>query len=165
MQGLLRTVDRNWPLGIFVVAALGSVLGSLFSTDCWTKAHLIGRLDPSTRGILYGSLATSAGALLGLTIASIAILLTLDGARPAVAEMQALDAWRILNATLLAAAGFLALDLLVSTVALGLDSGAAGRSGIETAVFAVSIIAFCELVVGGIAFAIVVLNLTHREGR
>jgi hypothetical protein len=163
LKSLFRAVDRSWPLGVFLVAGAGAIIGSLLSTDCWTKSHFIGHLDPTTRSVLYGSLATSAGALLGLIIASIAILLTLDENRERVAEMQGLDAWKILNTTLLAAAGFLALDLLVSTIALGVDSGVNGRSGIETAVFALSVIAFCEIVVGGLAFAIVVLNLTRRE--
>ena len=64
---------------------------------------------------------------------------------------------------MLAAATFLGLDLLVPTVALGVDSGTNPNAYFEGAALVVSVVAFCELAVGGIAFALVVLNLTKRD--
>lgn len=156
-------IDRAWPFVIVLVAGGCSLAVQIIWSELSNGPVLIGRLDPGTRGILYGSLATSAAALLGLTIAAIAILLTLDDNRTSVAEMQKLTAWEILNRTLLAAATFLGFDLLVSTVALGVDSGKHTNGYFEGAVLAVSVVAFCELAVGGIAFALVVLNLTGRD--
>lgn len=161
-SSIVKGVDRNWPVAI----AVGAGFGGLATWIAWSHISagpiLIGRLDPSTRSVLYGSLAGSAGALLGLTIASLAILLTLDETRPSVAAMQSLDAWGILNQTLLAATAFLALDLLLATIAIGVDSARRGESWVEAAVFAVSTAAFCELSVGVTAFGIVVRNVTGR---
>ena len=163
LRRVLRTVDRAWPLGAFVVGCLVSLSISARVTRGWERVDLVGRLDPTTRAILYGSLATSGGALLGLTMASIAILLTLDPARARVADMQSLDAWAILNMTLITAGAFLALVLLVSTVALGVDDRTSGNGILETVVTTVSVVAFAEFAVGGAAFAIVVHNLTSRN--
>lgn len=158
----LRSIDRTWPLTVLVAVGVSASAAYQLAAAFMTGPVLLQRLEPNIRGILYGSLATSAGALLGLTIASIAILLTLDEKREPVAEMQKLPAWRILNATLLTAATFLALTLLVSTIALGLDATKVGNVAIETAVFATACVAFAELAVGGAAFALIVVKLTHR---
>jgi hypothetical protein len=156
-------IDHAWPFVIFALAGGGSVALQIVWSQISAKPVLIGRLNPGTRAILYGSLATSAAALLGLTIAAIAILLTLDDGRTKVAEMQKLSAWSILNKTLLAAATFLGVDLLVSTIALGVDSDHGANGYVEGLVLAVSVVAFCELAVGGLAFALVVLNLTRQD--
>lgn len=163
VNDIVVKIDRSWPLVIVLAAGGGSLALQIVWSELSNGPVLIGRLDRGTRGILYGSLATSAAALLGLTIAAIAILLTLDDGRASVAEMQKLTAWEILNRTLLAAATFLGLDLLVSTVALGIDSGTNPNAYFEGTALVVSVVAFCELAVGGIAFALVVLNLTKRD--
>jgi hypothetical protein len=124
---------------------------------------LLAGLDPSTRTVLYGSIAGSAGALLGLTIASISILLTLDDERPRVKDMQSLPAWRILHITFLTAAGMFALALASSSIALAVDSGRPGIEWLEIAVVVVAATALVELVVAGLAFTIVVLNLTQQQ--
>lgn len=154
-------IDRHWPSTLVVLA-----VGVAVSYQTWAERSpnpiLIGRLDQSTRSILYGSLAGSAGALLGLTIATLAILLTLDDSREAVSEMRQISAWRVMNVTLLFAVGSLGATLALATFALGVDSHPAPNEQLELAVTAVASLAFAELAAGCIAFAIVVLNLTRK---
>lgn len=76
--------------------------------------------------------------------------------------MQAISAWRILNVTLLVAAACMGVTLALATIALGVDSQIAPKPNLEIAVVAIAALAFSELAIGGIAFAIVVLNLTRR---
>jgi multisubunit Na+/H+ antiporter MnhB subunit len=145
----------------------GVATGYAIAGSASKQPVLLARLDPTTRGIFYGSVAGSpgAGALLGLIIASLAILLTLDDARKSVKEMQTISAWRMLNMTLLVAAGCLAVTLALATIALGVDSRVAPNSDLEVAVVAVACLAFSELLIGGLAFAIVVLNIARRPQR
>jgi hypothetical protein len=121
---------------------------------------LLARLDPDTRTTLYGSLASSAGALLGFTIASLAILFTLDPDRPLVKRAQDHQLWAMLNRTLLVAAASLALVLVTATTALALDNGPEPCLPIEVAVFTLTVIAGLNLLIAGIAFALVVLGTT-----
>lgn len=162
VAGTARTVDRSWPITVFVACAAistGTYIGLVVTSD---EAVLLGRLNAPTRAVFYGSVSATSGALLGLIIASISILLTLDETRERVREMQSIPAWRILHVTLLAAAGFLAITLALSTIALGVDAADGGATRLEIAVFASCIVAFGELIVGGVAFALVVWKLTKR---
>lgn len=162
--GITSLIDHHWPWAVIVL--FGAPMAGGYSAASLTSTHptLLGALDPTTRGIFYGSLATSAGALLGLIIASLAILLTLDESRDRVKEMRELLAWRILNRTLLTAAAFMAVTLALSTLALALDSSTTPWPSIETAVASVATVAFFELIVGGLAFAVVVLKLVKPQG-
>lgn len=160
-MGLMTFVDRNWPTLPVPVVGGGVSLGYAIAAESSKPPVLLGRLTETTRGIFYGSVAGSAGALLGLIIASLAVLLTLDASRTAVREMQSISAWRILNRTLLVTAACLALTLALATIALGVDSSSGPNTDLEIAVVSIACLAFVELVVGGVAFAIVVLNLSR----
>ncbi len=162
-RSFLSWIDRSWPVVVAIVVGGGVGGGYALAAAESSSPIMIGRLDPGTRGVLYGSIGTSAGALLGLVIAAIAILMTLDPSREAVHEMQSIRAWRILNVTFLVAAAFLAITLVVSTIVLGVDSGKRGIPGLEMAVAAVAAVAFAELAVATAAFAVVVLNITRTS--
>jgi hypothetical protein len=154
-----RWLDTHWPLAALLVAGVPVFVGLVVWDVVADGPVFLARVEPTTRATLYGSVASSSGALLGLVIASIAILLTLDERRERVREMQSLRAWRVLNVTLLAAAGFLAATLAASTIALGIDTNSPGCNWVEATVVSLAATAFTELVVGGLAFALVVLNL------
>lgn len=159
---ILSWIDNNWPLFTFLLVG-GGVAAAVSS---WTVVAdgpvFVAKLNQPTRSVLYGSIGTTAGALLGLTIASLAILLTLDEGRPSVKEMRSLRAWPILHHTFLAAAAFFMLTLALSTLALGIDSGPRGSERLEIAVVTLATVALAELFVAGVAFALVVRNLTRR---
>ena len=163
VMGIATTIDRSWPTVLVPVVGGGVALGYEIAAHTSRQEVLLGRLDSTTRGILYGSVAGSAAALLGLVIASLAILLTLDESRPAVRDMQSITAWRILNLTLLVSAACLAVTLALATIALGVDSGHGVHRDLEVAVVAIASLAFAELSAGGLAFSIVVLNLTRKK--
>jgi hypothetical protein len=159
--GVGNWIDRHW--AVVTIAIVGGGVAASYSivVSFSKNPALVGKLDVTTRGLLYVSLATSAGALLGLTIASIAILTTLDPARQRVHDMQLLPAWRILHTTFLVAALFLAITLAISTVALGVDSAERPFQTLEIAVVTISSVAYAELVVAGLAFAVVVIQVTR----
>lgn len=158
MSGAFRSVDRHWPSVLWFVG-IGLVGGGY---ALWTylaeNDPLLARLEADTRTTLYGSLSSSAGALLGFTIAALAILFTLDPSRPLVARAQAHQLWTTLNKTLLAAAAALAVLLVAATTALAIDASREPCLWIEGVVFTISVVALLELVVAGFAFALVVIT-------
>ena len=156
-------LDHHWPSAIALLVGGGTGASYAIAASQSRSPIVLGRLAPGTRSILYGSIATSAAALFGLVIAAIAILTTVDSARPEVKEMRALPAWRLLHITFLAAAGFLASTLLLSTLALGVDSSVDGSPELEMAVVAIAAVAFAELAIATAAFSVVILNLTRKS--
>jgi hypothetical protein len=150
-------VDRHWAFAVSL--GLGGAIAAAYAI--WTELAkhdpLLARLSPSTRTSLYESVASSSGALLGFSIAALAILFTLDPARPLVRRAQEHQLWGMLNKTLLVAAGSLALTLVASTVALAIDGHTQPRVPIELVVFTLTVVAFLELTIAGIAFALIVL--------
>jgi len=156
-----NAVDRHWTPVIWgagvVIVGGGYALWTAFAKH----DPLLARLEPSTRTALYSSIASSAGALLGFTVAALAILFTLDPSRPLVERAQKHQLWQMLNKTLLATAASLALVLIASTTALAIDSHTKPCVVAQAFVFTLTVIATGELLVAGIAFALVVLGTTR----
>lgn len=156
----LKLIDQ--PVVSFVALTIGTAASYEAVVEFSRRPALLSRLDPTTRSVLYGSLAGSAGALLGLTLATVAILLTLDNSRTVVREMQSLPAWRTMVATLLVTIGGLGVTLAVSTISLALDAAKFGREHLEAAVAGIAVGSFGELAIACTAFAIVVMNVARR---
>jgi len=105
-------------------------LPAAFAVLEWSLRWLGHPIDLSTvnyshRGLIYSALAGTAGGLLGLVLATLAILLALPD-RPIIKKLRGFSGWRSLEYTLLASALDLFLTLVLSLVALGWDSGALG---------------------------------------
>lgn len=133
----------------------GVLLTYLLLVQFTDEAVLIGRVEPGTRRDLYMSLAGTSGALLGFVITSLAILLALPNAT-AIDRLRTFRAWPLLTQTLLVAAAFFAAALVFSTLGIALDTGVVGCLWLEIPVFTLVVIAGAELLVGGVAFAMVI---------
>lgn len=152
---MLRFLDRHptpFVTGIFGGGALLAYLVLDYFSD---GAVLIGRIEPGARRDLYISLAGTSGALLGFVITSLSILLALPSGK-AVDRLRTFGAWRLLTQTLLVAAGLLAGVLVFSTLGIPLDGDTSGCLWLEIPTFALVLAAGAELLVGGIAFAMVI---------
>jgi hypothetical protein len=105
------------------------------------------------------SIATSgvAGALLGLSLATLAILLTIPDHQSAT-TLRRYTAWPALQYTLLATAG----DLLVLTV-VALTAIAANSWMIRDILLAFGLGSLFGLLVSGAMFALIVIGLSHLE--
>jgi hypothetical protein len=88
-----RWLDRRW--WIFIVAIFaGSEIGFTVWAQLSDSPTLLARADKADRSDLYSSLSSSSGALLGFTIAAVAVLIAFGGpASPAPREAN-LDAAR-----------------------------------------------------------------------
>ena len=121
---LLIAADKRSRSTIILVSMVS--VGAWYLADsltaCDRGGRVLQRLDDETRRTLFGSVAASSGALLGLIFASIAILLTLDPGRRSVARMRERDGWQQLIPALLFAAAFLGLTLIAATVGIALPS-------------------------------------------
>lgn len=164
VRGFLATLDRRWPSVTFVIVTASVGGGSSLWSALTEPDPLIARLEAQVRRDVYGSLAGSSGALLGFSIASLAVLLALDQDRPAVARMRALPAWSLLNRTLLVAGGLLGLTLVLSTVGIAYDGGATPHVAFEIITVTAASTAFAELAVGGAALALVISNAVRDPG-
>lgn len=156
-DGLARRVDRGLPVVVLAVVGLATLILYEAKLRRDVGPVFLGRLDGSTRVSLYESMAGSSGALLGFTVASLAILLSLDPDRSAIRRIQEMDTWLVLNRTLVYAASALGLTLIASTIGLAIDGHVVPREQFEVAVSVVSLIATAEFLVGAIAFAWLVM--------
>jgi len=158
VTGALRWLDRHWWVFIFAIFA-GSEIGLAVWERLSSGPILLARADTGDRGDIYSSLSTTSGALLGFTIAAVAVLITLGPASGRSAREANLDsARRRLVQVLLTTATFLGLALALSTVALGVDRGSAGRQWIEHLVLASAVASAIGLAIGGLGFALAVLE-------
>lgn len=119
---------------------------------------LLGTLTPEARTDLYGSLAATAGALLGFIVASLSILISLPSS-DTVKQVRARKAWPLLLKALLASAALLAGLLVTASAALAIDRAKTPCVAVELVVEGVTLAAAIQLAVAGAAFAIVVLRI------
>ena len=149
----LRWIDRHW-WAVVVMTFAGTEVAFVL----WQPV-LLGRIGKNDRGDVYSALSSSSGALLGFTIAAVAILATFSPVRIGHAhEVNLTIARRRLVQVLLATSGFLGLTLVLSTTALGVDRAAKGHGWIEQLTLASVGASTVGLVIGGIGFALAVLE-------
>lgn len=120
---------------------------------------LIAGAHAQQRLAIYSELASSAVALLAVTLTVLTILLALPD-RPAVREIrEGRYTWRLLRNLLLVTA-FLALVTLVAAhVATGVDDNRQGKEWLEQIVTAGSVSTLAALLVGGVTFCMILQRL------
>ena len=153
-----RWRDAAWPVWLTVLpAAVTSalILWEHYADVTWGMALVA----QDERIQFMGACAGAAGALLGLVIATIAILLALpDG--PSMSLLRTYSGWRVLEYVLLA----VSLDLLILLTAslVAILSPDRAVASIVT-VYAPSCV--LALAIAGLLFALVLLNVEHdRSG-
>jgi hypothetical protein len=136
---------------VFVVGFLVITGAAQFDSD----------FSPTVRGQLYGSLAATAGALLGFTLAALAILVALpSGDRMEI--LRAHHSWqRVPGSYFRAAAGLLAA-VIVCTLGIGVD--AAVQPWVFWEVVSIAILAYALSRVIGAMFALdAVLQVSQQR--
>lgn len=150
-MAVFRLLDRRpflVPLLTFVIVGIGIVGWTRLSTS----PVLLDGVPIVVRSRLYASVAGSSSALLGFTLAAVAILVALPGrASPAITRAR-----ETLVQVLLVTALFLLLSLISSTLALVVDQSVAGRFAVQTLTLAALSASLAGLLVGGAAFALAV---------
>ncbi len=153
-----RWLDRRWWI-LIVATFTGSEIGFTVWAQLSYSPTLLARADESDRGDLYSSLSSSSGALLGFTIAAVAVLVAFGGpASRAPREVNVDVARRKLVSVLLITAAFLGLTLVLSTIALGVDRAAAGHEWLEHLTLSAAAASAVGLAIGGLGFTLAVLE-------
>jgi hypothetical protein len=150
---LLRWADDH-PVAATLIVAL-VVFGGL---HIWSAVHdgplLLARAESEARLTLYGQIAATAVALLGISLTVLAILLALPE-RPAIADLRDSDTWPRLQGLLLMV-GLLALLALVGAhVAAAVDNGSIGIEWLEQIVLACAATTVLALLAAGVTFWLV----------
>jgi len=110
-------IDHRGKLDLFVLAVL---VGGYFVTAQSKSFDVV--LAPATRSALYGSLATTSGALLGFALTALAILIAL----PSTERLEALRShprWERVPRAFFRAAWALLIALILCTLGITLDDG------------------------------------------
>lgn len=153
-----RWVDRRWWVLIAAIF-VGSEIGFTAWAQLSDSPTLLARADKAERGDLYSSLSSSSGALLGFTIAAVAVLIAFGRpASPSPREANLDAARRKLVSVLLVTAAFLGSALVLSTIALGVDRAAAGHEWLEHLTLSAAAASAAGLAVGGLGFTLAVLE-------
>lgn len=121
----------------------------------WGVVHdgplLLACADPQKRLEIYGQLAATAVAVLGISLTVLAILVALPE-RPAVVEIRRSDTWPRLQGLLLTIA-LLALICVVSAhLGSAIDDSQAGREWLEQILLSCAVIGVLALGVAGVTF-------------
>jgi hypothetical protein len=122
---------------------------------------LISGLAAHDRVELYQQISVIAATTMGFVIAAVAILASLDPARPIVADLRRGEAFPLLVANLLAAVLLLLLATIATLVGSIVDDAKAGSLAFENTVEILSLAAMTEFVLGGSLFGYV----TYKAAR
>lgn len=124
----------------------------------WSVFHdgplLLARADPNSRLEIYGQIAASAVAVLGISLTVLAILLALPD-RPAISDIRHSDTWPRLRGLLLIVALLALIGLVSAQVGAGADNQKAGCEVLEHVVIASSVATVAAMVVAGVTFWLV----------
>ncbi len=153
-----RRLDRHWWV-LIVAMFVGSEIGLTVWAQLSDGPTLLARADKAGRSDVYSSLSSSSGALLGFTIAAVAVLTAFGGpASPGPREANIIAARRKLSGILLVTAAFLGATLALSTIALGVDRDTAGHEWLEHLTVTTAGASAVGLAIGGLGFALAVLE-------
>lgn len=151
-MGLLRAADDRPVVALVVTTVV--LYGGLRVWAAFADAPiLLARSKPDARVMLYGQFASSAVALLAVSLTVLAILIALPD-RQAVAELRAGPAWPRLQGFLLAAALLCLVTLVCAHVGAGVDTRARGREWLELLLTATAAMSIISVLAGGLAFGL-----------
>jgi hypothetical protein len=160
-MGFFRWIDRNlWsvPVLMFMTTWAGFGLWSAAST----RPVLLAAAQPAARQAVYSSLTGSASALFGTALAVVAILvvfprLTATGTEQALALARTRTVGVLLTST-----WFMAMVVVVATIALAVDSKPTGNSVVTTLIEASGCASVTGLIAGGFGLALIIVERSRR---
>lgn len=136
-----------------LVLATAAYIGLLVWASSSSAPVLLARADGKDRVTLYGQFASSAVALLAVSLTVLAILVALPD-RESVKELREGPAWPRIQAFLLCAALLCLITLVASHLGAALDARDAGRVWLELLVVAGATASVVSVLAGGIAFGL-----------
>jgi hypothetical protein len=132
----------------------------------WSFLHagplLLARAEPDARLALYGQLAASAVAILGISLTVLAILLALPD-RPAITDIRDSDTWPRLKGLLMAVASLSLVTLVSAQAGAAVDNGRSGREAIEQIALASALATVVAMVVAGVTFWLLLRNADEPD--
>jgi hypothetical protein len=161
-MGFIRWIDRHlWSLPLLVFLLVELAFGVWSSVS--RMPVLLAGASLSARQTVYSSLTGSAGTLLGLALAVVAVLIAFaprveQAGRATKGEKQAARARTIIVGSLLMSSFFMLIVVITSTIALSVDTKHLGNSAITTLIEASGIASVVGILVGGIGLALVVAD-------
>jgi len=139
------------PVGATCALAVVGFVG----LHAWGVVHdgplLLARADPQKRIEIYGQLAATAVAVLGISLTVLAILVALPE-RPAVAEIRRSDTWPRLQGLLLTIALLALICVLSAHLGSAIDDGPPGHEWLEQILLSCAVVGVLALVVAGVTF-------------
>jgi hypothetical protein len=149
---VLRFADRH-PVAVLLIMAVVSYGGLIIWSVERSSPLLLARAVPSDRIVIYGQFASSAVALLAVSLTVLAILLALPD-RGTLEELRASSAWPRLQATLLSAALLCVIALVAAHLGAAIDDQPKGKQWLDLLAISSGCMAVIAVVLGGVVFAL-----------
>jgi hypothetical protein len=160
-MGFIRWIDRNlWsvPVMVFMATWAGFGLWSMAST----KPVLLAAAQPAARQAVYSSLTGSASAFFAAALAVVAILLVFPRLTTTGIEQSLALARTRTVGVLLMSSWFVAMVVIVATIALAVDSKPTGNSVLTTVIEASGCASVIGLLAGGFGLALIIVERSRR---
>jgi hypothetical protein len=123
---------------------------------------LLARPDPGRRLTIYGQLAASAVAVLGISLTVLAILIALPD-RPVITDIRQGETWPRLRNLLLVTAFLSLLALVAAHLGAALDGGPRGCEWLEQSLLACSAATVLALLAAGVTFWLVLRSADQPD--
>lgn len=149
---LLRAADRH-PVVAVLLFAVALCLGLVAWAWRDKQPVLLARMSGDDRVSLYGQFASTAVALLAVSLTVLAILVALPD-RESVRQLRDGPAWPRIQAFLLCAAGLCLVTLVTAHVGAAVDGNDDGHEWLELLVVVGAISSVISVLAGGTAFGL-----------
>jgi hypothetical protein len=147
-----RFADRH-PVGVLLTTSAAVYIGLLIWSAERSRPLLLARAQPESRMTIYGQFASSAVALLAVTLTVLAILLALPD-RETLADLRGSATWPRLQGTLLAAALLCLVTLVSAHVGAAVDNLPKGKQWLDLLTITAASMAIAAVLLGGAVFAL-----------
>lgn len=161
-MGFFRWKDRNlWsvPVLTFLVSGAASGVWSVESS----KPVLLAATQPATRQAVYSSLTGSASAFFGTALAVVAILVVF----PRLSETGTEQAFALARTrtvgVMLTSTWFMAMVVVLATIAIAADVKPIGNSVVATLTEASGCASVTGLLAGGLGLALIIVERSRRQ--
>lgn len=158
-MNILIWADDHPVFATCIVAALIFVGLRIWSL-CDDDPVLLAAAKPQQRVELLGQIASSAVAILGISLTVLAILIALPD-RPVISDLRKSDTWPRLRALLLTIALLALVAVVTSHIGAGVDNATHGLEWLEQVTLASAAAGVLALLVAGLTFSLV---LKKAEG-
>ncbi len=149
---LVRFADRH-PVGVLLTTSVAIYAGLLIWSEERSHPLLLARAQAHDRTTIYGQFASSAVALLAVTLTVLAILLALPD-RETLVELRASATWPRLQGTLLAAALLCVVTLVSAHLGAAIDDLPKGKQWLDLLTITAGGMAIVAVLLGGAVFAL-----------